>query len=421
MTTQHSSSEWEKVTLQNCCFRPEYGYTASASEKPIGPKFLRITDIQNGRVNWTKVPYVARPEEGGRGYFLEAGDIVIARIGATTGKAYLIQECPEAVFASYLIRVRTKPGLSPTFLNYCLQTSEYWQHIDSQKGGRLKGGVNIPILENLGIPLPAPMEQAAVVRALDAVQKSKEARLRELTLERERKAALMKYLFTYGTRGEPTKQSEIGEIPQCWKTVQLGEIAKIGNGSTPKRSDERYWKGGTTPWITSTQIHDVVIEQANEFVTETARKECHLPLVPKNSIVVAITGQGKTLGNAAILAIDTCINQHLAYIQFERPSVQAEFVLVYLQSRYNYFRGVSSAGGSTKGALTCGFLKSMSVPVPSIDEQSAISGLLLACEKKCRCLEREVAVLEELFRAILEELMSGRLSALPLIEEQQSQ
>jgi len=120
MTSQHSSLEWEKVTLQDCCFRPEYGYTASASEKPVGPKFLRITDIQNGRVDWGKVPYVERPEEGSRSYFLEAGDVVVARIGATTGKAYLIEECPEAVFASYLIRVRAKPGLLPKFLIYCL-------------------------------------------------------------------------------------------------------------------------------------------------------------------------------------------------------------------------------------------------------------------------------------------------------------
>jgi len=67
----------------------------------------------------------------------------------------------------------------------------------------LKGGVNIPILENIEIPRPAPIVQAAVIRILDAIQTSKEARQRELALERERKAALMEYLFTHGTRGEP--------------------------------------------------------------------------------------------------------------------------------------------------------------------------------------------------------------------------
>src|SRR5690348_10743918 len=117
MTTEHSPSLWKRAALRHCCFRPEYGYTASASQEPVGPKFLRITDIQNGQVEWNKVPYVEKPEDAARSYLLETGDIVIARIGATTGKAFLIQECPEAVFASYLIRLRTKPGLLPKFLN----------------------------------------------------------------------------------------------------------------------------------------------------------------------------------------------------------------------------------------------------------------------------------------------------------------
>jgi type I restriction enzyme S subunit len=85
--------------------------------------------------------------------------------------------------------------------------------------------------------------------------------------------------------------------------VRLGDIAKIGNGSTPKRTNEAYWEGGHIPWITSTKIHEVIISRADEFVTETAFRECHLPLVPRKSIVVAITGQGKTLGNAALLGI----------------------------------------------------------------------------------------------------------------------
>jgi type I restriction enzyme S subunit len=274
-------------------------------------------------------------------------------------------------------------------------------------------------IQDIELSIPPLVEQRTIAQVLRAVQESKDARERELALERERKAALMEYLFTHGTRGEPKKETDIGAFPESWHLTRLGEVARIGNGSTPKRSDEKYWKGGTVPWITSTQIHDVVIEHANELVTETARRECHLPLVPSGSIVVAITGQGKTLGNAAILAIDTCINQHLAYIGLERASVHAQFVLVYLQSKYSYLRGVALGGGSTKGALTCGFLKSMSIPVPSLDEQIAISDALLGCDKKRKCLEGEVGLLEDLFRALLEELMTGRLSATTLIEEPQ--
>ena len=83
-----------------------YGVTASASRDVVGPKFLRITDIQEGAVDWNLVPYCIcsrREEEASR---LSVGDILFARTGATTGKSFLIRTDPgNAVFASYLIRV----------------------------------------------------------------------------------------------------------------------------------------------------------------------------------------------------------------------------------------------------------------------------------------------------------------------------
>ena len=106
---------WKVVTLGDRSFKPDYGYTASASKNPSGPKFLRITDIQEDHVNWDSVPYCDKCQDIEENYKLKSGDLVIARIGATTGKIYLIHNCPDAIFASYLIRVRTRPGLSPDF------------------------------------------------------------------------------------------------------------------------------------------------------------------------------------------------------------------------------------------------------------------------------------------------------------------
>jgi type I restriction enzyme S subunit len=309
------------------------------------------------------------------------------------------------------------------FLSYLLKTPEMLNAYLKVAHGTVKRrrAVRTSSFKKLSVMLPPLEEQTTIARVLDATRRAEEARQHELTLERERKAALMQHLFTHGIRSESAKMTEIGEIPRSWGVAKLGAIAKIGNGSTPKRSDERYWRNGTIPWITSTKIHDLTITQADQFVTDTARNECHLPLVSRGSVVVAITGQGKTLGNAAILAIDTCINQHLAYIRFQDASVQPQFALFYLQSKYRYLREIGAAGGSTKGALTCGFLKRMSIPVPPPDQQSTIAGLLLACETRYKRLEKEVALLSEFFRAIVEELMTGRLSSIPLIEEYQPQ
>ncbi len=106
----------EMKKLGEVCKKPEYGFTASAVNNPIGPKFLRITDIQEGYVDWTSVPYCSCSDDNLNKYKLMSGDIVIARIGATTGKGYLIRDCPDAVFASYLIRVQSNGLVLPEYL-----------------------------------------------------------------------------------------------------------------------------------------------------------------------------------------------------------------------------------------------------------------------------------------------------------------
>ena len=93
-------------------------------------------------------------------------------------------------------------------------------------------------LLNVEIPLPPLPEQRAIAHVLQTIQEAKAARQRELALERERKAALMDYLFSYGTKGEPRKQTEIGEIPESWEVVELGNYSElITKGSSPK------WQG----------------------------------------------------------------------------------------------------------------------------------------------------------------------------------
>ena len=102
---------WSEASVGDFCEMPQYGYTESATTEPVGPRFLRITDIQNGRVNWDNVPYCSCPNP--QPYFLKENDILFARTGATTGKSFLIRDCPKAVFASYLICLRVRNTVTP--------------------------------------------------------------------------------------------------------------------------------------------------------------------------------------------------------------------------------------------------------------------------------------------------------------------
>src|SRR3990167_6195455 len=145
-----------------------YGYTESATRELVGPRFLRITDIQDDRVEWDTVPYCKIESADIPKYRLASGDIVFARTGATTGKSFLVDEPPEAVFASYLIRLRLlDKKLLPEFVMLFFQTAGYWQSIKDGSSGSAQGGFNATKLGALTIPAPPLAEQQRIVGLLD--------------------------------------------------------------------------------------------------------------------------------------------------------------------------------------------------------------------------------------------------------------
>jgi len=265
------------------------------------------------------------------------------------------------------------------------------------------------LLKEKRIPHPEKPEQRKIAGVLGVVQRAMEQQERLLALTAELKKALLRKLFSEGLRGESQKQTDLGPVPESWELVSLGSLAKVGNGSTPKRNNAGYWQGGSIPWLNSAKIHERLITQADQLVTDLAVKECHLPRVKPRSLLIAITGQGKTLGNSALVLIETCINQHLAFAQFTSMQVVPEFVLWFMQTRYEHLRSISQAGGSTKGALTCGYLKTYPIPVPMLDEQREIAEVFAAIDRKEKMHERKHATLTALFRTLLHQLMTAQI------------
>jgi len=161
-------ADWLLKKVNEVSERLQYGYTQSAKQEPVGPRFLRITDIQNGSVNWDLVPYCECDEIVLNKYRLKNGEILFARSGATTGKTYLVQNCPEAVFASYLIRLRLKSGIFPDYVYWYFQSPYYWNQITLR--GAAQPNMNAQILGNLEVPIPtSESEQRHIVSYLNEI------------------------------------------------------------------------------------------------------------------------------------------------------------------------------------------------------------------------------------------------------------
>ena len=134
----------------------------------IGPHLLRITDIQDGSVNWETGPYCdcPKPEK----YFLQKDDILFARTGPT-GKSFLVEDCPAAVFASYLIRLRVQKLVTPQYLYAFFQSPGYWEQISANTIGSAQPNCNATKLASVKVPIPSLEEQHHIVTDLDNFQK----------------------------------------------------------------------------------------------------------------------------------------------------------------------------------------------------------------------------------------------------------
>lgn len=413
---ESGAHSWKTVHLRDHICKPEYGFTTSATANFTGLKFLRITDIQDDKVEWETVPY-CKCEINKERYLLKSGDIVVARIGATTGKTYLVENPPESIFASYLMRIRTKTDLLPEFLNLFFQTEDYWKQIFQNMGGRLKGGVNIPILQSLVLPFPSVFEQRAISHVLRVVQKARETRLHEIVLERERKAALMEHLFTHGTRGEPTKQTEIGEIPESWQELKLGDICSITTGTTPSTDQPEYYQG-SIPFIKTSEITNKRIRTTGTYISEAAVEKFNLKRYLPGTVFLAMYGQGKTRGQVALLEISATTTQNTAAI-VSNDELNSEFLWQWLMNQYDKLREAGSQGHISH--LNLGYVKQYKTPLPPKSEQYLIASILNACDGKINILEHEAHLLDELFRAMLEELMTGFISTDGLVLENRQQ
>ena len=272
------------------------------------------------------------------------------------------------------------------------------------------------------LPLPPTEEQNAIVafldRKLEEIDRFIAAKKRMIELLEEQKAAMIDRAVTKGldpnTKMKPSGLAWLGDVPAGWRILRIRHLGRVGNGSTPNRGETKYWTGGTYPWLNSGVVNKRIVTSAEEFVTETALRECHLPKVPAQSVLLAITGQGKTRGMAALLLCEATINQHLAYIVPRRQAISPEYLHMVLRGLYAQLRAISDGEGSTKGALTCDDIKRFPLPVPPQAEQQSIvthlAQMLNTADTAIGRTEREIDLMTEYRTALISDAVTGNIN-----------
>lgn len=410
---------WVWTRFEFLVDRLQYGYTESANYDKVGPRFLRITDIQDNNINWVNVPYCKITDKDYDKYKVNDGDIVVARTGATTGKSYLVSNPPDAVFASYLIRISLISKVIPQYMWLFMNSPYYWKQITENKKGSAQPGVNAQKLGQIVIPMPSSKEQQRIVALIEALfeklDRAKKIVQSALESFENRKSAILHKAFT----GELTRnwREENGvDFENDWVKRQLKDVCKLTSGGTPSRKIMEYYTGNI-PWIKTGEINWSYIFDSEEKITREAIENSSAKLFPVGTVLVAMYGQGLTRGRAAILATEAATNQAVCGL-ITHSVLKNSFLYYYFM--HNYWKFREKAVGGNQPNFSGKMIGTFEMYLPPLAEQQEIVRILdniLDKEQKAKEMCDVIDKIDHMKKSILARAFRGDLSTNDPTEE----
>jgi len=452
---------FEETTLNFYLEFTQYGYTASANTKGTH-RLLRITDINNGTVNWDNVPYCDCDSE--EKYLLQVEDILIARTGGTSGKSFIVVDVPKnSIFASYLIRLRLKKDVEIEFINLFLNSYTFWSQIIEMKSGSAIPNVNAEKLKILKIPLCDFETQKNIVSFLkyknhqseyiDLTNKIKKLEYTfnsgnsitaELTHQRDLVKKLKQQLLNDAVQGKlvpqnfndepasallariktekaqsgkkekplpPITKTEIPfEIPSNWVWCRLGEIGDLKRGKSKHRprNDESLFENGIYPFIQTGDVSKAKFNQdliitVNNYYNEFGLKQSEMQM--KGTFCITIAAN---IAECGFLDFDACVPDSIVCFSALNKYFE-KYAFYYLKIAKEELEKFAPA--TAQKNINLGILNDLRIPIPPLEEQKRIVEKLEHLMAQCNALETHITESAALNAQLLQQVLREALQS----------
>jgi type I restriction enzyme S subunit len=396
--------KWREVILNEIC-TSQYGYTASAEEQNVGLKFLRITDIVPETINWLSVPYCAIDEEDIKKYKLEKGDIVIARTGNTTGYAKLIRDDVDAVFASYLIRLRVNPLIAnPQYIGRLIESKIYKSFVNSIKGGSAQGNANAKMLTLFKFkipPLPIQQKIADILSKYDDLIENNRRRIELL----ERSARLLYKEWFVRLRFPGHEHTPIIDgIPEGWENTKITNLCYVIDGThdSPKPVHEGYYL------VTGRHITDGFIDFSKCYVItdEDHQKVMQRSRPETGDIIFSNIG---TLGSTVL--VDNEFEFSIKNVALFKPFDKnySSFMFLYFSDPATLRKMEIQSSGTSQKFFSLKFLRGLHILTPNKTLLRLFNDVVEPALKQRSLLHKYNQKLKQARDILLPKLMNGEI------------
>ncbi|WP_165184094.1 restriction endonuclease subunit S [Caulobacter soli] len=393
-----AASAWPREPLGNVAsILNGFPFKSDHFTNGAGDPLIRIRDVTSGR---TETRYAGPRVDG---YWVEPGDLVVGMDGDFNSRIWTAER---GLLNQRVCKITPdEQVLNLRFLSYLLPG--YLQLINEATHSVTVKHLSSKTLQELPLPVPPLAEQRRIVAKLDALM----ARTARARADLDRIPALATHYkqaaLAKAFSGELTGSNGMG-----WRELPISEIADVGTGSTPKRSQAAYYQGGSIPWVTSSVVNRVYVDSADEFITEQALRETNCKIFEPGTLLVAMYGEGQTRGRVSVLGIAAATNQALAAISLASENiVRRDYLYWFLRSQYLVLR--RAAAGGVQPNLNLGIIKATRVPVPPLEEQVEIVRLVDRAFSEIDRMTTEAVsalrLLDRLDQAVLAKAFQGEL------------
>jgi len=378
-----------------------FGYV----NRGYGIKVIGVSDFQNNFL----VPYDDLNEINPLGVIrdddlLKENDIVFVRSNGSRqliGRSLFVKNLREKVTHSgFTIRLRFhSQKVHSAFYAQLFRSDMVRRELSQSGSGTNISNLNQQTLDSLIIPLPPLPEQRAIAAILSTWDEAITLTERLIAALRQRKQALMQILLT----GEVRFPGFEGE----WDEIRIGNAASLMVGGTPSTHRPEFW-GGDIRWMNSGDIHQKRIYEVDGRITTQGLANSSAKMLPINSVLVALAGQGKTRGTVAINKVELSTNQSIAAIFPNSDFLDYEYLFYVLDARYEELRRLSTGDGG-RGGLNLQILKEIWLSKPTVKEQTQIAEVLRVCDASIACCSQYIRELHSEKRGLMQQLLTGAI------------
>jgi type I restriction enzyme S subunit len=381
--------------------------------------FLRTSNVLWDRLDMSVVDEMFIPAHELPDKLVEAGDLLVCE-GGEIGRAALWDgRINPMAFQNHLHRLRPRAeDVDPRFYVYFLQSAFTQLGIFEGAGNK----TTIPNLSSsrlaaLEVPHPPLAEQSAIVGALALIRTAIGVQEDGLAVTEALRASTMATVYSKGLRGEATKHSEIGKVPQSWDVVRLSELRESLRYGTSQACTST---PGTFPVLRIPNIRSARIDATDlKYCEMSARDASRFELRDGDLLFIRTNGVIERLGLCAVYRGEPGNALFASYLIRARliEGVDPDFVAYYMSSPVGVDLISSRATPAADGKfnLNTGIIDSLLVPLPPIDEQREIAALLSTIDHKLDIYRSKLDLLTQLFQRVLHDLMTGTISVNDLI------